>query len=252
MRTSLEGLRQLRSPGPRPGGDGDTIALSRRPLLLGCVGAFGALAFVHSGIRVLAAPAQYPETIEALSRAAGAEMTAHLRYVGFAGQAHDEGYRGVAYLFTGLATSKLIHAQNYHRILAQLGESIDFGAARQTKIDDTQTNLISAAEAELNTIDNVYPEILQRLASEHLDAAILNVTYAWESHKQHRDLIAKILRWSPSFFESVAKKIDGRTDKLYVCAICGSTLHEVPSEQCPICRFEVSHYRLIPLETFLG
>ena len=179
-------------------------------------------------------------------------MTAHLRYVGFAGQAHDEDYRGIAYLFTGLATSELIHAQNYHRILAQLGELIDFHAARQTEVGDTQANLISAAEAELNTIDNVYPEILQRLEPERLDVAILNVTYAWESHKQHRELIAKILRWSPSFFESVAKKVDGRTDKLYVCAICGSTMHEVPSEQCPICQFEVSHYRLIPLETFLG
>ena len=36
--------------------------------------------------------------------------------------AKADGYKGIAYLYTALATSELIHAQNYNRVLVKLGE----------------------------------------------------------------------------------------------------------------------------------
>ncbi|MDJ0937571.1 MAG: ferritin family protein [Kiloniellales bacterium] len=197
-----------------------------------------------------AAPA-YPVTIENLRLGTKNEMAAHFRYVAFSKKADAEGYKGIAYMFTALATSELIHAQNYDRILVLLGAAIDHPQAPTAPVSDTKSNLISAAEAEINTIDKVYPAMLEKLRTENHGAAIESVEYAWKSHRQHRDIIVEIQEWSPSFFETVAQRIDGETDHYYVCRICGSTLNETPPEKCPICAYPSAHYSYIDQRTFL-
>ena len=193
----------------------------------------------------------YPITIENLRLGSKNEMAAHFRYADFSKKADAEGYKGIAYMFTALATSELIHAQNYDRILVLLGAAVDHPQAPGGPVSDTKSNLISAAEAEINTIDNVYPAILVRLQAESHGAAIESVEYAWESHRQHRDIIVEIQEWSPSFFETVAQRIDGVADRYYVCRICGSTLNETPPEKCPICEYPSAHYSYIDQRTFL-
>ena len=193
----------------------------------------------------------YPIAVEILRKSAAIEMGAHYRYDQFSEKAYEEGYKGIAYMLAALSTSELIHAQNYERILASLGESLDRHEAPARTISDTKTNLIVAADAEINNIDNVYPRLVEKLLDEKHNDALQSMIYSWETHKQHRDIIRKIQKWSPSFFETVASRIDQNTDRYYVCNICGGTLNELPSSTCPICEFPSAHYALIDQRTFL-
>lgn len=222
-------------------------SLDRRDLLLFCAitpAIWANLAFARSA-------SIYRITIKSLHQGATIEMAAHFRYVQFSQKAFEEGYKGIAYMLTALATSELIHAQNYERILASLSESIDHHQAPAVTVSNTKSNLIVAADSEINTVDNVYPAILERLQVEKHKDALQSVIYSWESHKQHRDIIKKILKWAPDFFETVAKRIDKKSDHYYVCKICGSTLYEVPTTKCSICEYPSSHYSLIDQGAFL-
>jgi rubrerythrin len=215
---------------------------------LGALGLCGLLAIPF--LRIAAATEQYPHSIAALKKGIAAETAAHHRYVAFGRHAGSEGYAGLAYLYTALATSELIHAQNYTRMLATLGELIAEPRNMPVKVGTAKENLIYAAERELNSIENTYPLLLQAVEDEgHIDV-IAAVRYSWSSHKQHLDIIEKIRRWSPDFFETVARKIDEKTDRYFVCQVCGSTVTEIPADTCPVCGEDQRHYRLIRHDRF--
>lgn len=194
----------------------------------------------------------YPLTTSALMQGYKAETQAYHRYVQFGRLARDNGYSGIAYLYTSLASSEKIHAKNYKRILDSLDFSLQEPKVQDIPIGDTKENLIYAAERELNSINNTYPAILEQVKQEGNNEAIKAVEYSWSSHKQHLDIINKIRKWSPSFFETVARKIDEKTDRYYVCEICGSTVTEIPKEACPVCNESASSYRLISPEDFFS
>jgi len=193
----------------------------------------------------------FPQTALALRDARLNERRAYKRYIAATKQAANENYLGVAYLFTALGTSELIHAQNYERVLSVLGHPIEELEFPDFEVSGTKNNLIRSAEAEINSIENFYPSVVERLQSELHEDAQRVVGYSWESHKQHREIIDKVLRWSPSKFEKVARKIDKKTDKYYVCQICGSTDVEIPEESCEICSNGPDNYRLIAPDVFL-
>ena len=193
-----------------------------------------------------------PESILTLQSAARAEINAFDRYVVFARKAQTEGYDGVSYLFIALAMSELIHAQNYNRLLTRMGADIVPSGNSNTEASDTRNNLIAAAKAELSSIETFYPEILESIADKANSDALKFVRYAWESHKQHKEIIDKIIKYAPDHFETVARKIDENSDVFYVCEICGSTTNEVPNKTCPICGYPVRHYEKIDPSAFLG
>jgi rubrerythrin len=201
------------------------------------------------GRRTSQAETSYPQTIETLEEARDRQMAVYHQYVEFGRKAKAEGYRGVAYLFTSLAAAELIHAQNFAKILARLGVEIVPVGKPQASLGSTRDNLIRAADDEIDSIDSFYPKTLARLKPEGLHDAIAFTTYAWESEKQHRDLIKRIQRWSPSFFERVARTIDENSDQYFVCQLCGSTLNEIPPGTCPICGMPSDHYRKIEIPT---
>lgn len=188
---------------------------------------------------------RYSVTIASLQKASATELGAHRRYVVYARKAKADGYTGIAYLFSTLATSELIHAQNYNRLLVLLGAEVVRHDSAEVLVASTKENLIYAANRELNSIKNTYPGILKEIEGEGFEDARVNVNYAWKSHKQHLDIINKIRRWSPRHFETVARRIDKATDHYFVCQICGSTVKELPEEVCPVCDYPIRHYRLI-------
>ena len=225
------------------------MLLSRRRLLKHLL-LLPFLQLFHS--KLAQASDNFPGTITALKEGYQAELSAHRRYVLFGRLASEDGYAGIAYLYTSLAASEKIHAENYRRVLASLGVTLEELAEKEIPIGDTKENLIYAADRELNSINNTYPAILEKIKTEDNIEAIKAVEYSWSSHKQHLDIINKIRRWSPSFFETVARKIDEKTDRYYVCEICGSTVTELPEEQCPVCLQPASSYRLISPEEFMS
>ena len=107
--------------------------------------------------------------------------------------------------------------------------------------------MIAAVDDEIDSIDSLYPRTLERMKPEDNAEASRFVNFAWESERQHRDLIQKIRRYSPLLFEKVAKAIDEKTGLYVVCQTCGSTLNKVPSPKCPICASAPEQYRQVPV-----
>lgn len=192
----------------------------------------------------LAAPA-YPATIAAMQVAHERETRVYYRYGEFGRKAKQDGYLGIAYLFTAFAASELVHATNFGKILARLGVELTPIAKGTGTIGTTRENLIAAAGDEIESIESFYPTLLEKLKPEDCQDAIVAVRYAWSSEQQHRDKIKQIQRWSDTFFEQVAKRIDEKTGQYFVCQICGATVNAVPATECSICKNPVTHYRKI-------
>ncbi len=188
---------------------------------------------------------EYPVTAAAMREARQAEMAVSYRYIEFGRCAQQEGYRGVAYLFTAFASAELIHAKNFGRVLSRLGGDVAPVAKPRVDAGSTRDNLIAAAEVEATSVDAYYPALLERIRAEGHRDAMEAVRWAWATEKRHREDIRQIQRWSPTFFEQVAKRIDEKTGQYYVCQACGNTVHKVPARTCPVCSGASSHFRLI-------
>jgi len=185
------------------------------------------------------------DALAALAEARDRELTMHEHYVAYAGKAGAEGYRGIAYLFSALAASELVHAQNHARVLAASGAEVPRGARIAPRVGTTRENLLAAVRNEIRDIDQSYPATLRRLEGADLADAVTVTTWAWQSERQHRGLIDAIRTWSDAFFETVARTIDAKTGRYYVCANCGSILNRIPAGACPICGLAPDRYRLI-------
>ena len=61
--------------------------------------------------------------------------------------------------------------------------------------------------------------------------------------------VGRIQRWTPSFFDIVARTIGEKTGRYFICQLCGSTVNKVPEGTCPICRNPPTQYRPIELPT---
>lgn len=189
--------------------------------------------------------AAFPVTAAAMRSAQETEMGVYYRYTEFARKAQHEGYRGVAYLFVAFAAAELIHANNFGRILARLNVEVAPIAKPQFSVGNTRDNLIAAADAEARSVDDYYPKLLERIQPEGHEDAIAAVRFAWGTEQQHREKIRQIQRWSPTFFEQVAKQIDAKTGQYYVCQLCGNTVNAVPANTCAVCKNPSMHFRLI-------
>jgi len=188
------------------------------------------------------AQTEYPKTISVLEKAYRGEIIAHHKYIAYAQKANSEDYPNIATLFMSLSTSESIHARNFKEILVSLKADIKDVEIPEFRVSSTKKNLKNATKVELNEIDTLYPKFIQMIESENHQEAIRRITYAWESEKQHRDLIRKIQSGTGIFFGALAKKIESTSVHYYVCQRCGSTLTELPTDQCPVCTGSVSHY----------
>lgn len=222
----------------------------RRRLILAASasGLVGLLQFFFSRRAICAQ--DYANSVAALKKGVVTETAAHYRYVQFGRLAKRDGYRGLAYLYTALATSELIHAQNYARVLAMFGVAVEETEQTEIPTGTAKENLIYAAERELKSIEDIYPSLLEAVAAEGHTDVVQAIRYSWASHRQHLGIIEKIRRWTPEHFESVTRKIDKNADRYFVCQICGSTVTTVPDKTCPVCKEPASSYRLIPHDRF--
>jgi len=186
---------------------------------------------------------KYPETIATLRTACSNEIQAHLNYSAYAQKANSENYPNIAYLFSGFALSESIHARNFRQILSELEGQVKETPKPDLKVFNTKANLKNALDFELKDIDQRYPQLIEKIKPEKHEAAIRDITYAWESEKQHRDLIQKMQSGTGIFFGLLAKKIEETSVRYFVCQICGSTVVELPKDSCPICKGSVSGYK---------
>ena len=230
--------RGIGAASPWPGADSQ----GRRRFVAGTLAALAAGLLPRGPAH---AAAGYPATVAAMQVAHERETRVYYRYGEFGRKAKQDGYFGIAYLFTAFAASELIHATNFGKILARLDVELAPVAKGPSKVGSTRENLIVAANDEMDSIDSFYPKLLEKLKPEGYEDAMLSVRYAWSSEQQHRDKIKQIQRWSDTFFETVAKRIDEKTGVYYVCQICGATVNAIPAGECTVCRNPATHYRKI-------
>jgi len=201
------------------------------------------LAWLPAFMDARAAP--YRATIAAMQSARETETNVYYQYSEFSRRALQEGYRGVAYLFSALAASEQVHATNFAKILTRLNVELAPIAKPSVRLGSTRENLIHAADSEMSSIESFYPKLLEQLKPEaHADAMTL-VRYAWSSEQQHRDKLRQIQRWTGTMFETVARTIDESTGRYFVCQICGSTVNALPADVCPVCKFPPAHYQSV-------
>ena len=188
--------------------------------------------------------ANYRETISVLKELYKAEMIASRAYSGFAQKAEEEEYYSVARLFSALSESEAVHARNLKNILNDLGGEPEAFPDPDLTIADTKTNLKWALKVELSEIDIHYPILIERIKPEGNIRALQDITYAWESEMQHRDLIKRMRSAIGLFFGRIVDKLKDAKD-YHVCQRCGSTVFTLPEESCIICGSPVSRYKEI-------
>jgi len=193
------------------------------------------------------AQSEYQETISVLQALHQDEMQAMNNYQAYAKKALSQKYPNIAKLFMTLATSESVHARNFKACLAKLGVAAEELPQQPVKVASTRKNLKFAIAVELEEIDRKYPQVLEQIKPENHTAAIQYITYAWESEKQHRELLKKIQSGTGIFFGLLTKRIEGNPYQYFVCQNCGSTLTDIPASACPVCGGPPAKYKEIIL-----
>ena len=217
---------------------------TRRVVIMSGLAAIADPIFTRGGTATLA-QTEYPATTAILQQSRSSETAAYRQYTAFSEQAKADGYPGIAYMFKAQAMAERIHQRNFEKILTRLQGDVTPLPQHRIDVGNTQQNLITAASDELDCVNRRYPDIMTLLKREGLQDAISITNYAWESEKQHLDILKEIQRWSPGHFEAVARKIENETGQYFVCTICGSTVIQIPKEKCPICHFPSENYRKV-------
>ena len=194
------------------------------------------------------APSEYPETISVLQSLYQDEMQAMHNYQAYAQKAVSQKYPNIAKLFMTLAASESVHARNFKACLAKLGVAAEEFPQQPVKVASTRKNLKFAIAVELEEIDRKYPQVLEQIKPEKHPQAIQYIRYAWESEKQHRELLKRIQSGTGMFFGLLTKRIEGNPYQYFVCQNCGSTLSEIPASTCPVCGGPAAKYTEIKLD----
>jgi len=197
---------------------------------------------------VVNAQSEYNETISVLQSLYLDEMQALHNYQAYAKKAVSENYPNIAKLFITIAASESVHARNFRACLATLGAAPETFPQQPLKVASTRKNLKFAIAVELQEIDKKYPQLLEQIKPENHVEAIQYITYAWESEKQHRELLKRIQSGTGTFFGLLTKRIEGNPYQYFVCHNCGSTLTEIPASGCPVCGGPSAKYKEVTLD----
>jgi rubrerythrin len=151
------------------------------------------------------------QTEKNLSDAFAGESQANRKYLAFAKQAEQEGYKQVAKLFRAAAEAETVHAHAHLKTLGGIGKTVE--------------NLKTAVAGETHEFKKMYPEFIEVARKEGNKAADRSFTYANEVEKIHAGLYQKAL-------DNLGKNEDV---DYYICSVCGMTVEKEAPDKCPVC-----------------
>jgi len=146
-----------------------------------------------------------------LGDAFAGESQANRKYLAFAKQAEQEGYKQVAKLFRAAAEAETVHAHAHLRTLGGIEKTVD--------------NLKTAIAGETHEFKKMYPEFIAEAQKEGNKAAERSFNFANEVEKIHAGLYQKAL-------DNLGKNAEV---DYYVCSVCGMTVEKEAPEKCPVC-----------------
>lgn len=187
------------------------------------------------------------KTTENLSKAMSAEVQACIRYLGFAQQAAEEGFPGVARLFKAAAMAEKTHAQSHHCVLraeAQVIESLNSQEKLEKAIDQlhasgavkhTRANLQAAIDGETFEFKSMYPAMIQDAVAEKRLDARHSLEYAMSIEMIHAKLFKKAL----------ATPENDDVDAYFICPVCGYTIGSGAPGKCPYCGVDKKKFYVV-------
>jgi len=212
------------------------MPINRRQFLL----FFSSIAFFR--VTSIDAQSKYSQTVALLKKAYINELKAHLNYLSYAEKAKSENYPGISYFFYSFAMSELVHSRNFKQVLSFLGVPGWESPKPGVKVLSTKVNLRSALDFEIADIDQRYPQFVEEAKPEAHEGCLRNLNWAWDTEKQHRDLLQKMQSGTGILFGILTKKMEQLSLKFFICQTCGSTVQDLPDQVCPICDSPVSVY----------
>jgi rubrerythrin len=141
------------------------------------------------------------------------EAKAHVRLLGFARKAEEEGYPQMARLFRAIAAAEEVHAASHLRVL---GEAV---------VKSTEENLAFSFERESTVNEVAYPQFIVEAEEEGARPAVVSFSYARDVEEGHAGLYKKAMDYM----------LQDEDTGCYVCGVCGHTSDRVLPEECPIC-----------------
>ncbi len=165
------------------------------------------------------------KTIDNLKAAFTGETTASAKYAAYAKKAADEGFTGVAALFSAASKSESIHAANHAAVLEQLGEKSP-DVTPKFDVKATAENLQDAVKGETYEVETMYPEFLKNSAESKTNIATISFNYAYQTEQNHKILYTKAL-------ENLKK--DDAAKQYFVCPTCGNTYETSAPKRCSFC-----------------
>jgi rubrerythrin len=161
------------------------------------------------------------ETSKNLKEAFAGESQTNRRYLAFAAQAEQEGYRQVARLFRGLAEAETVHAMNYLKIMKA--------------VKSTKENLKEALAGETAAFEERYPKMIATAKSEGQKEAERKFTYACGAEKSHAQLFKQALETLEEMLQA----------DLYICSVCGYAIEATPPDVCPVCKAPKEFFNVV-------
>jgi len=152
-------------------------------------------------------------TKDNLQAAFAGESQANRKYLAFAKKAESEGFPQVAKLFRAAADAETVHAHAHLRVLKG--------------VKSTAENVEAAIEGEGFEFQQMYPKFLQEAKDEGDNPAVISIANARAVEEIHHRLYTEALA-------AVQAGNDLSAQPIYVCQVCGNTVHAVP-DACPVC-----------------
>jgi rubrerythrin len=184
-----------------------------------------------------------------LLQAIEGESGAEARYEKFAAKAKEEGFAGMAALFTALSRAEAVHIANHKRALLKNGcQSALLEIPEGDGVGSTLENIDGAIRAEYEEFHAMYPSFRRQIQKKHgtvfsAKIALLSIKWACESESNHHALLKEARK-------RVAAGRDMTEGHFYLCSVCGNLhyLEEMPKELCCVCGHDLSFYTVIRVE----
>ena len=168
------------------------------------------------------------KTEENLKKAFANECEARSKYNFFASKAKKDGYEQIAAIFEETANNEKEHAKLWYKEL--------HGGA----VEDTMTNLESAAGSENHEWTDMYVEFAKVARDEGFDELADKFEGVAAIEKAHEERYRKLLK---NIEDKRVFSRDG--DAIWICRNCGNIVvgKDAP-EICPVCAHPQSYYEL--------
>lgn len=180
------------------------------------------------------------KTEKNLLAAFAGESQAANRYLFAAKRAEKEGFRQIADIFRETADNERLHAKRFFSFLE--GGAVEITASYPAgKLDETEANLLAAAEGEKEEWTHLYPQFAAIAKEEGFTEVAGAFTQIAKAEKAHEERFAKLLT---NVREKRVFQRDSATK--WKCKKCGY-VHDgkMAPNKCPACLHEQEHFEIL-------